>query len=51
MATRNHSRFASNRTDLQAGDMFYEPGDVTHTAKKLGSVPITVLSFELIPWT
>ena len=36
-------------TIYKIGDTFYESGDVTHTAKNLGSVPVTVLSFELVP--
>jgi quercetin dioxygenase-like cupin family protein len=36
-------------TIYKTGDTFYESGDVTHVAKNLGGVPLTILSFELVP--
>ena len=36
-------------TIYKAGDVFYEPGNVTHTAHNKTNAPVVLLSFEIVP--
>jgi quercetin dioxygenase-like cupin family protein len=36
-------------TIYRPGDVFYEPGNVTHTAHNKSNAPVVVLSFEIVP--
>ncbi len=36
-------------TVYKSGDYFYESGDVTHEAFNKGKVPVTVVTFEIVP--
>jgi len=37
------------RTIYRAGDLFYESGDIVHTAHNNGKDPVRVIMFELLP--
>jgi len=36
-------------TIYKPGDVFYEPGNVTHTAHNKTNAPVVLLSFEIVP--
>jgi quercetin dioxygenase-like cupin family protein len=36
-------------TIYKTGDVFYEPGNVTHTAYNRTNAPVVLLSFEIVP--
>jgi quercetin dioxygenase-like cupin family protein len=36
-------------TIYKVGDAFYEPGNVTHTARNDTNAPVVMLSFEIVP--
>ena len=40
---------AEKTTAYKAGDCFFESGDVTHTAKNMGTVPVVLINFEILP--
>ena len=40
---------AGKTTIYKAGDVFYEAGNVTHTAQNKGKVPVILLITEIIP--
>jgi quercetin dioxygenase-like cupin family protein len=37
------------RTVYRTGDLFYESGDIVHTAHNMGKVPVRVIMFEVLP--
>ena len=40
---------ADQTTVYRAGNCFFEPGDVTHTAYNRTAKPVTLLNFEVLP--